>query len=259
MNDRPDEPKDAQAPASSGGDAAGGAPSPEAGDRPSAVPSDPAAPEAGASAAGGGSGDPSATAEAPVETGAGQASETAEGEEASPPEGKPETEAAPAATKEAEEASKGGPRRKRRRPKARKAAESSGAAPRGRTFVEDEIDRTAQRLAREARVLPNSRLRLLGIAAQEIRRLAASGDPRDAREARRALVLLKSKVAFLAGREQGRERTAFQKVRDMVFKGVDEVTRNRGAPDPMQLRNFLDQLEAFVGYHRFYSDDRRRD
>lgn len=136
---------------------------------------------------------------------------------------------------------------------------SHPAGGRGRSFVEDQIDRDAEKLAREARTIPSARLRPLGIIAQEVRRMAASGDPRDAREARRALVLMKSKVAFLAGREQGRERSAFVKVRDTVFSGVDALTRQRETPDPLQLRNFLDHLEAFVGYHRFHSDDRRRD
>lgn len=129
----------------------------------------------------------------------------------------------------------------------------------GRSFVEDQIDREAEHLARDARTIPTNRVRPLGILAQEVRRLAASGDPRDAREARRALVLLKSKVAFLAGREIGRERRAFAKVREFVFRGVDGTTRNRETPDAQQLRNFLDQLEAFVAYHRYHCDERRRD
>ena len=129
----------------------------------------------------------------------------------------------------------------------------------GRQFVEDQIDREAEHLARDARTIPTSRLRPMGIMAQEVRRMAASGEPGDAREARRALVLMKSKIAYLAGREQGRERSAFLKVRDFVFRGVDGMVRNRDTPDPKQLRNFLDQVEAFVGYHRFHTDERRRD
>ena len=131
--------------------------------------------------------------------------------------------------------------------------------PRGRSFVEDQIDRDAEKLARDARTISSARLRPIGIMAQEIRRMAASGDPRDAREARRALVLMKSKVAFLAGREQGRERSAFGKLRDQIFSSVDALTRQRETPDPLQLRNFLDHLEAFVGYHRYHADDRRRE
>jgi CRISPR type III-A-associated protein Csm2 len=125
--------------------------------------------------------------------------------------------------------------------------------------VEDQIDREAEHLAREARTIPASRLRPMGIMAQEVRRMAASGEPGDSREARRALVLMKSKIAYLAGREQGRERSAFVKVREFVFRGVDSMVRNRDTPDPKQLRNFLDQVEAFVGYHRFHTDERRRD
>ena len=126
-------------------------------------------------------------------------------------------------------------------------------------FIEDRIDREADHLARDARTVPSSRLRPLGILAQEVRRMAASGDPLDAREARRALVLMKSRVAYLAGREQGRERSALIKVRDFIFKGVEIVTRNHDVLDPQQLRNFLDHIEAFVGYHRFHADERRRD
>ncbi|MFG0318010.1 MAG: type III-A CRISPR-associated protein Csm2 [Planctomycetota bacterium JB042] len=161
------------------------------------------------------------------------------------------------------------PRKKKRRRKKKPAGAEGGQAPDGgggpaprkpgRSFVEDQIDRDAEKLAREARTIPSSRLRPIGIMAQEVRRMAASGSPGDAREARRALVLMKSKIAFLAGREQGRERSAFVKVRDTIFSGVDALTRQRETPDPMQLRNFLDHLEAFVGYHRFHSDDRRRD
>ncbi len=161
------------------------------------------------------------------------------------------------------------PKKKKRRRKKKPAGAEGGAAPDGgggpaprkpgRSFVEDQIDRDAEKLAREARTIPSARLRPIGIMAQEVRRMAASGSPGDAREARRALVLMKSKIAFLAGREQGRERSAFVKVRDTIFSGVDALTRQRETPDPMQLRNFLDHLEAFVGYHRFHSDDRRRD
>ncbi|MFH0946527.1 MAG: type III-A CRISPR-associated protein Csm2 [Planctomycetota bacterium] len=153
--------------------------------------------------------------------------------------------------------------KKRRRKKAGPGTGPAPAAPvvahGGRQFVEDQIDREAERLARDARTIPTSRLRPLGIMAQEVRRMAASGDPGDAREARRALVLMKSKIAYLAGREQGRERSAFLKVREFVFRGVDGMVRNRDTPDPKQLRNFLDQVEAFVGYHRFHTDERRRD
>lgn len=162
-----------------------------------------------------------------------------------------------------------GGRKKRRRKKKPATAHAGGGggggggggAPHGggRTFVEDQIDRDADHLARDARSIPSSRLRPLAIMAQEVRRMMASGEPIDAREARRALILMKSKIAYLAGREQGRERSAFVKVRDVVFRGVDTITRNRETPDPLQLRNFLDHVEAFVGYHRFHSDDRRRD
>lgn len=131
--------------------------------------------------------------------------------------------------------------------------------PQGRSYVEDRLDKDAEQLARDARTVPFSRLRPLGILAQEVRRMVATGDPRDAREARRALVLLKSRVAYLAGRESGKERSALVKVREFVFRGVDHVTRNQDAPDPQQLRNFLDGIEALVGYHRFHADDRRRD
>lgn len=129
----------------------------------------------------------------------------------------------------------------------------------GRSYVEDRLDKDAEQLARDARTVPFSRLRPLGILAQEVRRMVATGDARDAREARRALVLLKSRVAYLAGRESGKERSALVKVREFVFRGVDHVTRNQDAPDPQQLRNFLDGIEALVGYHRFHADDRRRD
>lgn len=132
-------------------------------------------------------------------------------------------------------------------------------APHARSYVEDRLDKDAEQLARDARTVPFSRLRPLGILAQEVRRMVATGDPRDAREARRALVLLKSRVAYLAGRETGKERSALVKVREFVFRGVDHVTRNQDAPDPQQLRNFLDGIEALVGYHRFHADDRRRD
>lgn len=132
-------------------------------------------------------------------------------------------------------------------------------APQGRSYVEDRLDKDAEQLARDARSVPFSRLRPLGILAQEVRRMVATGDARDAREARRALVLLKSRVAYLAGRESGKERSALVKVREFVFRGVDHVTRNQDAPDPQQLRNFLDGIEALVGYHRFHADDRRRD
>lgn len=131
--------------------------------------------------------------------------------------------------------------------------------PQGRSYVEDRLDKDAEQLARDARTVPFSRLRPLGILAQEVRRMVATGDSRDAREARRALVLLKSRVAYLAGRESGKERSALVKVREFVFRGVDHVTRNQDAPDPQQLRNFLDGIEALVGYHRFHADDRRRD
>lgn len=169
----------------------------------------------------------------------------------------------------------GGPpdgRRKKKRNRGRDRDRSGGPQGHGggggggghpggqhRQWVEDQIDHDAEALAREARTVPVARVRAFALLAQEIRRLAASGDPRDAREARRALVLLKSKVAYLAGREQGRERNALVRVREFVFRGVDQVVRNREVPDFAQLMNFLDQLEAFVGYHRFHGDDRRRD
>ncbi len=150
-------------------------------------------------------------------------------------------------------------RKKRRHKKGPEMRPALAPVSSGRQLVEDQIDRDADHLAREARYVPASRLRPLGVVSQEIRRMAASGDPRDAREVRRALVLMKSKVAYLAGREQGRERGAFIKVREMVFRGIDTVLRNKETPDPAQLRNFLDQVEAFLGYHRFHTDERRRD
>ncbi len=187
--------------------------------------------------------------------------------EGAPAPGGPSAPGAPGAS--------GGPNEGRRGKKKRNRGRSDGrgdrsGGPQGdrhggghggphRQFVEDQIDHDAEALAREARTVPVSRVRAFALLAQEIRRLAASGDPRDAREARRALVLLKSKVAYLAGREQGREKNALVKVRDFVFRGVDQVVRNRDVPDLAQLMNFLDQLEAFVGYHRFHGDDRRRD
>jgi len=185
------------------------------------------------------------------------------------PASEPAATAAPKAEPAPTESTKEGapPKSKRRRKK-----RSPGGAPRParphpagaerhsqRGFVEDRIDRDAEHLAREARTVASSRIRPLGILTQEVRRLVASGDPRDAREARRALVLMKSRMAYLAGREHGRERSALVKVREFIFNGVDVVVRNHDAPDPAQLRNFLDQVEAFIGYHRFHADDRRRD
>ncbi|MBI4879522.1 MAG: type III-A CRISPR-associated protein Csm2 [Planctomycetes bacterium] len=211
---------------------------------PTAPPSAPEAPAAPAE---------SAAPPAPLEEGARPA--PAEAAEA-PPEARGVDEARPGEGRDEE----GDRRRKKRRHK--KGPETRPApAPvsSGRQLVEDQIDRDADHLAREARYIPTSRLRPLGVVSQEIRRMAASGDPRDAREVRRALVLMKSKMAYLAGREQGRERGAFIKVREMVSRGIDTVLRNRETPDPAQLRNFLDHVEAFIGYHRFHTDERRRD
>lgn len=161
-------------------------------------------------------------------------------------------------------------RRKRRRSKrgggegvaTAPAAANQGRAPREREprqTAEDHLDRDAEHLAREARSVPHPRVRPLAVVSREVRRLIAPHDGRDLREARRALVMLKAKLAWLAGREVGRERTAFVRVRDAVFKSVDSLVKNREQVDPRQTRNFLDHLDAFVGYHRFHSDDRRRD
>jgi CRISPR type III-A-associated protein Csm2 len=210
---------------------------------------------------------PEASSAAPTEKSEADAPPTGEAPTVAGAEAPQTAETAPDGAKEsakdgAGQAPRGGDdrkKKKRRRKKATGGDRPPQPAAGGRQFIEDQIDRDAEHLAREARSVPASRLRPLGVLAQEVRRMMASGDPRDSREARRALVLLKSKVAYLAGREQGRERSAFIKVRDVVFRGIDSMLRNRETPDPAQLRNFLDHIEAFVGYHRFHTDERRRD
>jgi CRISPR type III-A-associated protein Csm2 len=129
----------------------------------------------------------------------------------------------------------------------------------GHRYVEDRIDIDAEQLARESRSIPFAKLRPVVLLTHQVRRLLTSSDPHDRREARRALVLFKSKIAYLAGRESGRERNAFVRIRDFLMKGIDQVTHDRETLDPQQARNFLDNVDAFVGYHRFHSDDRRRD
>jgi CRISPR/Cas system CSM-associated protein Csm2 small subunit len=131
-----------------------------------------------------------------------------------------------------------------------------GSGPR---YVEDRIDLDAEHLARETRVIAVDRVRPLALMTANVRRLLASPDAHDRREARRVLVLFKSRIAFLAGREFGRERNAFVRVRDFVLQGIEAVTRDREQLDPLQVRNFLDHVDAYVGYHRFHADDRRRD
>jgi CRISPR/Cas system CSM-associated protein Csm2 small subunit len=109
------------------------------------------------------------------------------------------------------------------------------------------------------RYIPASRVRPLATMTANVRRLLASVDPHDRREARRSLILFKARVAFLAGRESGRERNAFTRVREFVMRGIEQVTRDREHLDPLQVRNFLDHVDAYVGYHRFHCDERRRD
>lgn len=131
-----------------------------------------------------------------------------------------------------------------------------GGGPR---YIEDRIDVDAEQLARETRYVPANRIRPLASMTTNVRRLLASFDPHDRREARRSLVLFKSRIAYLAGRESGRERNAFARVREFVLRGIEQVTRDREHLDPLQVRNFLDHVDAYVGYHRFHCDDRRRD
>jgi CRISPR/Cas system CSM-associated protein Csm2 small subunit len=126
-------------------------------------------------------------------------------------------------------------------------------------YVEDRIDVDAEVLARETKAIPPARIRPLAEMTGQIRRLLATGDAQQRREARRALVLFKSRVAFLAGRETGRERNAFVRVRDLFARGIDSLVRDREQVDVQQTRNFLDLVDAYVGYHRFHGDDRRRD
>jgi CRISPR/Cas system CSM-associated protein Csm2 small subunit len=171
------------------------------------------------------------------------------------------------------EGAPGGGRGERRRKKGRGERGKGGPGggpPRGQggpphgghpgpRYVEDRIDLDAEHLARESRAISTDRVRPLALMTANVRRLLASPDAHDRREARRVLVLFKSRIAFLAGREFGRERNAFVRVRDFVLHGIEAVTRDREQLDPLQVRNFLDHVDAFVGYHRFHSDDRRRD
>lgn len=164
---------------------------------------------------------------------------------------------APAAGDAGAEAPK--PEPKKRKKKRKKPSGAGTPAPGGRLLVEDSIDQEAEQLARDARSVPHARMRPIAECSRQVRRLMASRSARDHREARRALVMLKSRVAYLAGREIGRERGAMNRIRDMVFKNVDQLVRNKDDVDRGALRNFLDHLDAFIGYHRFQSDDRRRD
>ncbi len=129
----------------------------------------------------------------------------------------------------------------------------------GHRYVEDRIDIDAEQLARETRYITADRIRPIAFLTAQVRRLLGSPDSHDRREARRCLVLFKSRVAFMAGRETGRERSGFVKIRDFMLRGIEQVTRDRETLDPLQVRNFLDQVDAYVGYHRFHCDDRRRD
>lgn len=133
------------------------------------------------------------------------------------------------------------------------------ASPGGRRSADDSVDADAEHLARDARTVAHNRIRPIAECSRQVRRLMATRRDRDEKEARRALVMLKSKVAYLAGREVGRERSALNKVRESIFKSVDRVVRNKDDLDHGALRSFLDQLDAFVGYHRYVSDERRRD
>lgn len=189
------------------------------------------------------------------------AAESTAGEAAEPKEGSPAHEGG-----ESPRPERGERRRKKGRGKGGGApggpphgggpAHGHGGGPR---YVEDRIDIDAEHLARETRYVPASRVRPLATMTANVRRLLASFDPHDRREARRALVLFKARIAYLAGRESGRERSAFARVREFVMRGIEQVTRDREHLDPLQVRNFLDHVDAYVGYHRFHCDDRRRD